>query len=629
MMATERQLSDVLSEFARTMVTDFPIQAILDRLTERIVEVMPISAAGVSLISPGVEPRYIAASNSGALRFEQLQSDLGEGPCLTCYHDRSPVSVPDLRDEDRFPRFTPRALDAGLAAVFSFPLHHDDHRLGALDLYRETPGPLSAQAMVVAQTLADVAAAYLINAQARADLQQASDRSLEIALHDGLTGLPNRVLMLERLESAILRGRRSGLTSAVLFMDIDRFKAVNDVFGHSVGDDLLIAMAERLTEVLRPADTLARPSGDEFVILCEDLASEAEADQIVERLKATLSRPFVLSGVELPVTASIGLAFTGQAGPSALDVLNAADMAMYEAKRAGPGLHRFLDRRGQYLADDRAALVSDMAGLLERDELRLDYQPIVALVDGRFTGAEALLRWEHPGRATVSPSVTIPLAEGLGLIGAIGHWVLRQALTDACRRQSTSPSDRPLVSVNVSTLQLMAPGFTDMVAGLLDSSSADPDWLTLEITEAVFLRDDERALVVLHDLRDIGVKVALDDFGTGYSSLSFLTRFPVDIVKMDRALVGGLGRDRASGLLVSAVIELAHGLGMAVVAEGVETAEQHHELTRLGCDSGQGFHFARPMPAAELAALMPSGAALASAVGHFSNSSCRRTGWVV
>jgi diguanylate cyclase (GGDEF)-like protein len=603
-MASERQLSEVLSEFARTMVTDFPIQAILDRLTERIVDIMPVSAAGVSLISPGVEPRYIAASNSGALRFEQLQSELGEGPCLTAYYDRTAVLVPDLRGEDRFPRFTLQALEAGLAAVFSFPLRHGDHQLGALDLYREIPGPLSAEAMVVAQTLADVAAAYLINAQARADLQQASDRSLEVALHDGLTGLPNRVLMWQRLESAILRSRRSGLTSAVLFLDIDRFKAVNDVFGHLVGDKLLMAVAERLSEALRPGDTLARLSGDEFVVLCEDLDATSRADQIVERLIATLARPFALSGIELEVTASVGVAFTGQVGHSALDVLHAADVAMYQAKRAGPGPHRFLDMRDRYLADDRATLVSDMAGLLDRDELHLDYQPIVAVADGRFTGVEALLRWEHPSRGLVSPSVVIPIAERLGLIPAIGQWVLLKALTDARGRQDKSRLDRLPLSVNVSTLQLMAPGFTNTVAGLLDSSSADADWLTLEITESVFLRDDERALVVLHDLRDMGVKVALDDFGSGYSSLGYLLRFPVDIVKIDRAFVTGLGRDRASELLVCAVIELAHGLGMTVVAEGVETPEQHHELARLGCDSCQGFYLARPMPAAELAALI-------------------------
>jgi diguanylate cyclase (GGDEF)-like protein len=607
MMASERQLSEVLSEFARTMVTDFPIQAILDRLTERIVDIMPVSAAGVSLISPGAEPRRVAASNSSALLFEQLQTELGEGPCLTAFYGGTAVSVPDLGHEDRFPRFTPRALEAGLAAVFAFPLHHDDRQLGALDLYRDTPGPLSADATIAAQTLADVAAAYLINAQARSDLQQASDRSLQLSLHDALTGLPNRILMLERLESALVRSRRSGLTTAVLFIDIDRFKAVNDIFGHSVGDELLVAVAKRLAEVLRPGDTLARPSGDEFVVLCEDLAGVSQAEQIVERLNDALALPFVLSGVELDVTASVGIAFTDQAGHSASDVLRAADMAMYEAKRTWSGVHRSLHLCDQHLADDQATLVSDMAGVLGRDELRLEYQPIVATIDGRLTGVEALLRWEHPTRGLVSPSVVIPIAERLGLTPAIGRWVLRQASTDQRHWLRRPRSDRLPVSVNLSTLQVMAPGFTNKVAELLDTWPTDPDQLILEITESVFVRDVERAQMVLHDLRYMGVRVALDHFGSGYSSLADLLRFPVDIVKIDRAFISGLGRDHPSELLVAAVVELAHGLGVTVVAEGVETLEQHNELTRLGCDSCQGFYFARPMPASGLDALINSG----------------------
>jgi diguanylate cyclase (GGDEF)-like protein len=341
----ERQLSEVLSEFARTMVTDFPIQAILDRLTERIVDILPISAAGVTLISAGSEPRYIAATNGSALCFEQLQTELGDGPCLAAFHDGVAISVPDLRTEGRFPLFTPRALEAGLAAVFTFPLHHDDHRLGALDLYRDRPGPLGSAAMTAAQTLADVTGAYLINAQARADLQQASERLREISLHDGLTGLPNRMLMAELVGSALARSRRSGLNSALLFVDLDRFKAVNDMFGHSIGDELLVAVAKRLPEVLRPGDSVGRLSGDEFVVVCEDLPSLTQADQIGERLTAAVARPVALSGVELRVTASVGIALIGPSSQSASEVLHAADLAMYEAKRAGPGVHRVLDLR--------------------------------------------------------------------------------------------------------------------------------------------------------------------------------------------------------------------------------------------------------------------------------------------
>src|ERR1022692_2140025 len=258
-------LSEVLSEFARTMLTDFPIQDNLDHLVTRIVEIMPVTAAGVMLIPPSLEPRYVAASNGAALRFEQLQSSLREGPCLAAYQSGGSVLVPDLRDDQRFRSFSPRALEGGLSAVFTFPLRHGEAQHGALDLYRDAPGPLSIAEIRSAQTLADVAAAYLINAQARADLLDASAQSREAALHDPLTDLPNRTLLLERLKHALLRERRTGTTSALLFIDLDNFKAVNDAYGHQTGDDLLIAVAQQLAAGLRPGDTLARLSGDEFV----------------------------------------------------------------------------------------------------------------------------------------------------------------------------------------------------------------------------------------------------------------------------------------------------------------------------------------------------------------------------
>jgi len=402
-MEIERRLSDVLSEFARTLVTDFPIQSILDHLVLRIVDVLPISAAGVTLISPGSNPHFIAASDDAALRFEQLQSELGEGPCLVAYEQGEAVVVPNLLVDDRFPNFAARAVDEGLAAVFTFPLRHDSQQLGALDLYRDSAGPLNARAMTAAQTLADVAAAYLLNAQARSDLKDSSDRARESALHDALTGLPNRTLLVQRLVHAILRCRRSEKLVAILFADLDRFKAINDTYGHHVGDELLVAVGARLTELLRPGDTLARLAGDEFVILCEDLEDTSQVESLATRIDHALSEAFVLSGIEVQVSASVGIAFAGRGDDVPEQILQDADTAMYQAKRKGGARHGMVDVGEQRLADNRATLNRDLRGALARRELRTEYQPIVATADGRITGVEALLRWVHPIQGIVAP----------------------------------------------------------------------------------------------------------------------------------------------------------------------------------------------------------------------------------
>jgi diguanylate cyclase (GGDEF)-like protein len=596
-------LADVLSEFARTMVTDFPIQGILDHLVRRIVDIMPITAAGVTLISPGLDPRYIAASSGSALRFEQLQTELGEGPCVAAYHSGEAISAPDLRYEERFPGFTRRALDAGLLAVFTFPLRHGDVQLGALDLYRDTPGPLSTGSLRAAQTLADVAAAYLINAQARADLQDASDQSRKAALHDPLTGLPNRALILERLDHAFLRGRRTGKTSALFFIDLDDFKTVNDTFGHRVGDELLVAVAERLTGVLRPGDTLARLSGDEFLILCEDLNDRSQADAIALRAHAVMAEPFVLVGTELTISASIGIAFTGRGDDAPEQLIHDADVAMYREKHRGRAGQEILNLREVHLVAHQAGLARALPGAAERGELHLAYQPIVTAAGGQLSGVEALLRWTHPSRGSVPSSVFIPFAEQSGAIVEIGRWVFAQACKDLQSWQAHR-SDELALSVNVSAHQFMSAGFVDIVASTLAATGIDPALLTLEVTESIFVRDGERARIVLGDLKAIAVKLALDHFGTGYSSLSRLMELPIDTIKIDQAFIANLPREPADHPVVTSVIELAHRLGMSVVAEGVETAEQHHTLTGLGCDYCQGFYFARPMTAASLEALI-------------------------
>jgi diguanylate cyclase (GGDEF)-like protein len=604
-MPSEQQLSGVLSEFARTMVTDFPIQGILDRLVLRIVDVLPITAAGVTLISPGADPRYVAASSASALRFEQLQTELGEGPCVAAYQTGEAVSVPDLREEHRFPRFAPQALAAGLAAVFTFPLRQGEAQLGALDLYRDSSGPLDEGTMTAAQTLADVAAAYLLNAQARADLEDSSGRAKEMSLHDALTGLPNRVLLLERIAHALLRSRRSGNPPAVLFADLDQFKMVNDVHGHRAGDELLVAVAQRLAGQLRPGDTLARLSGDEFVILCEDLATTAELETIAARIGAVLAEPVVLSsGACVATPASIGVAFASSADDLPDQLLHNADLAMYQAKRRGGAHHESIDVKEQVLTDQRARLQRDVRHACERGELRIDYQPIVSTIEARVVGVEALVRWAHPSLGLILPATLIPLAEQSDVISEVGRWVLEQACSDLERWREHHQADDLMMAVNVSAHQLMSPEFAATVQDVLLRSGTNARHLTLEVTETIFVHDDERALVVLRDLKELGTMLALDDFGSGYSSLGYLKRFPVDVVKIDASFVADLGQGEASHTIVAAITDLAHALELSVTAEGVESGWQHEALAALNCDTCQGFYFARPMPADAFDALM-------------------------
>jgi len=596
----EERLSDVLGEFARTMLTDFPIQSILDHLVRRIVEVLPITSAGVTLISPGRDPHFIAASNEAALAYERLQTEFDEGPCLAAYRTGVAMLVPDLEVDHQFPTFGPRALEAGLRAVFTFPLRHGDNRLGALDLYRESTGTMSEQAVAAAQTLADVAAAYILNARIRDTARESLDQYRESALHDALTGLPNRVLLHQRLEHASQRARRSHAMLAVLFVDLDRFKAVNDMYGHHAGDDLLIAVADRLQRAVRSGDTVARMSGDEFVVLCEDLDEGPRIELLATRVVATMAEPFDLSGAQVNVTASVGIAFAGYGEHLPDQLLNDADEAMYQAKRAGGDRHQLIDLRERSRAAARTSLELDLRSAVSRGELRLDYQPIVRTADGEITGVEALLRWDHPERGLIPPNTIIPLAEQSDLIIDLGRWVLERACLDRNRLQGSAKRVHLQLAVNASPHELMGYNFRTSVEDVLSLTDTDPKTLTLEVTESVYVEDVERALLVLNDLKNMGVNIALDDFGTGFSSLSHLQRFPIDVVKIDRQFISQLGHEPVSVAIVSSIISLAHALERTVVAEGVETADQHETLSALDCDSCQGFYFAFPMSVDDL-----------------------------
>jgi diguanylate cyclase (GGDEF)-like protein len=440
-----------------------------------------------------------------------------------------------------------------------------------------------------------------------AERKRAEEALEHQAFHDALTGLPNRALFADRLEHALARADRQGKAVAVLFLDLDNFKVVNDSLGHAQGDALLVAVAERLRACLRIEDTGARLGGDEFTVLLEDVAGEAEAIAVAERIASALCVPVTLQGREVVVSASIGVAL-GHAHGGNKDLLREADLAMYRAKTSGKARCALFNPDLETRAVERLEMETDLRRALANDEFRVHYQPIVSVVDEGIVGVEALVRWEHPSRGLVQPLAFIPVAEETGLIIPIGRWVLEQACQQAHLWQQQHPRANPLtVSVNLSARQLQAPNLIADVARALQLSGLAPEALELEITESVIMQDAEATDATLHALKAIGVRLAIDDFGTGYSSLSYLKRFPVDTLKIDRSFVDGLGHDSQDTAVVHSVAALARALDLSVTGEGVETRAQHTLLKQIGCERSQGFLYAKPAAAAEISVILALG----------------------
>jgi diguanylate cyclase (GGDEF)-like protein/PAS domain S-box-containing protein len=438
------------------------------------------------------------------------------------------------------------------------------------------------------------------------DISERKQAEIELshaALHDTLTGLPNRALFLDRLGLALRRTERRSGSVAVLFCDLDRFKVVNDSLGHDAGDRLLVDVAGRIVTALRPADTVARFGGDEFTILCEDIAGEIEAATIAQRIVDVFRDPFLLEDGEVFLATSVGIAIARGNDDRAEDLIRDADAAMYRAKERGKGRYEIFDEAMRADAVARLETESALRRAVERGELRLHYQPEVDLATGAVRGFEALVRWDHPARGLLGPNAFIPLAEETGLIVPIGEWVLREAATEAAR-WATASSEPLTLSVNLSARQLAQQDLVAMVRRAMAETGIDPATLCLEITESAVMESGSATTAQLRALKSLGIRLAIDDFGTGFSSLAHLRRFPVDVLKIDGTFVAGLGHEPQDASIAAAVISLAHALGLDTVAEGVETEEQLTILRSLGCDLGQGYLFGRPAPIDETVQLL-------------------------
>jgi diguanylate cyclase (GGDEF)-like protein/PAS domain S-box-containing protein len=437
-------------------------------------------------------------------------------------------------------------------------------------------------------------------------LKQAEQHLRQLAYKDTLTQLPNRTLFRERLEHALLQARRSGSPVALMFLDLDRFKFVNDTLGHEIGDHLLKQVAVRLRSSVRESDTVARVGGDEFTVIIEQIEQGEDAAVVAQKIVRSLSQPFSVDGREIYTSASIGISVFPEDADTASVLLKNADTAMYRAKERGRARYQFYSAEMDAYSHERLWLDANLRRALERGELDLHYQPLVNIAYGVPTKVEALLRWHNAERGWIAPAEFIPLAEDTGLIIPISEWVLREACGKSAAWRAAGMTGLVL-AVNVCAHQLRQRSLVPLVARVLEHTGLDPSRLELELTETQLMQNTQAAVAVLEELKALGVRIAIDDFGTGYSSLSYLTRFPVDVVKIDRSFIADITNDPEDAAIAQAIIAMAHTLRLEVVAEGVETAEQLTLLRDWRCDTAQGYYFSRPVTSDDMGLLLTQG----------------------
>jgi diguanylate cyclase (GGDEF)-like protein len=589
-----QQLLEQLSELQRCISDRTPLDRVLAAVVDGARALAGTELAVLRLVDSNQPSELLTAAVSGdtaELLRRTRRTPVAQG---AAWREIVEGRVAVVRDDQGGAGMVADLLEAGVGTALAVPLHEHGEIVGALvvaSVDADRVFPSSQREMLV--SFAEQASVALAAAK--------TANSIRHAFNDSLTGLPNRALLLDRLDLALGRAEREGKPVSVLFLDLDGFKVVNDSLGHVAGDMLLIDVARRLRGCLRRGDTAARIGGDEFAILLGDIGCPELAPLVAERVIAALREPFTVLAREVFVSASIGIA---SGLDDAQDLLRNADVAMYRAKRTGEdGSYATFEPSMHAAVVERLEIEADLRRAIERDELVLHYQPIVELGSGRVVGLEALLRWAHPARGLVMPLEFIPLAEETRLIVELDRWVLREACRQAALWREHAETEPPWISVNVSGMHLLDGSLGADAAAALAESGLDAASLSLEITETVLVQDVAAAVHGLEELRALGVSIAIDDFGTGYSSLRYIRRFPADMLKIAKPFVDDLN-DETDVALVRTIVALADSLGLRTVAEGIEETRQLERLRELGCTLGQGYLFARPLAADDVPPLL-------------------------
>ena len=608
-----QRLVGAMAGLSRAATGEFSIDEMLRALCAVAADVLAVDGAGVMVRQDG-RNRLVHVTDPIVQPFALLQELLQAGPCQDSLRQQQTIAIDDLGAEllepDPWPAFRELAAEVGLSSVMAVPLMSRGSCWGVLDLYRRAPGSWSGEERMAVAVLADVAVSYVVMAYDRDQAAAAQAALAHRATHDDLTGLPNRGLLFDRLEHALLVGARRGTAVAVVFLDLDLFKVVNDTYGHRAGDQVLVEVALRLTTALRGGDTLARFAGDEFAIVCEGLPTdppEALADlvhAVTRRLQTALQPPIRIGPVDVVVDASIGVAIA-TTHVSAQELLADADAAMYTAKQQGGAQVHVGDRSVVTALAYARQLERDLAGALVNGELQLHYQPILRADDHALVAVEALLRWERPGQGVLPATAFIDVAVHTGAIVAIGQWVIQEA----CRQmgawtrelQGRAPAT---AFINLSGRELADSTLPDTLERALREHGLRPEQIGLEIVEHHLAHCD--VVGRLERLQERGHPLSIDDFGTGYSSLSRLIDLPAVHAKIDRLFVAGLPDDPRSSRMIDSILVMAGSLDLQVVAEGVETADQARHLTSAGCQLLQGYHLGPPETAAQLTAAWSS-----------------------